>query len=138
VRQPVREQDLASTEDLLDPTELTILISWAEAAAEALADGAEAEALLLAHARAGAEWRSQLGIEEPSPQLTEAIAALCKILSITEPVPGRQADLASVMSAIGADSQDRNELEWVARQVLRSAISSRCNEVLRTASPVPD
>lgn len=134
VSQPPREGDPRSTDGLLDPVELTILISWAEAAAEALVADPDGMEALFADARGGAAWRSRLGIDEPSPQLTEAIAALCKIVPFSNTAPGGLADLASARSATATDGQEINELEWLARQVLRSAISSRRNEVLRTTS----
>jgi hypothetical protein len=63
----------ATPPPLLEVTELTVLSSWAEMVAEGLAfapDGTEAS---LADAQAGAPWRAEFGIVEPSPQLSEAI-----------------------------------------------------------------
>jgi hypothetical protein len=61
---------------VLDVDDLTVLTGWAEAVAETLAHGPERIPALVADARPGAVWRSELGIAEPSPQLGEAIESL--------------------------------------------------------------
>jgi hypothetical protein len=60
----------------LELDELTILASWAEAVADALALAPERLHLLHVQARARAPWRMDLGIPQPSPQLDQAIADL--------------------------------------------------------------
>jgi hypothetical protein len=90
----------------LRPVELTILTSWAEAVAEALADANEPVAGILSEARPGAPWRQVLGIEEPSAQLTAAVDALAAL--VTDP-----------------GQPHRDPLSRLADAVLASAIASR-------------
>jgi hypothetical protein len=61
---------------ILDVDDLTVLTGWAEAVAETLAHAPERIPALVADARPGAAWRSELGIAEPSPRLGEAIESL--------------------------------------------------------------
>ena len=57
-----RRGDLAR---VLDVDDLTVLTGWAEAVAETLAHAPERIPALVADARPGAAWRSELGIAEP-------------------------------------------------------------------------
>ncbi len=66
----------APAEPQLESEELTILRSWAEAIAEALATAPEQLQRTLTEARSGAPWRAELRVEEPSSRLTEAIHAM--------------------------------------------------------------
>jgi hypothetical protein len=54
--------------------ELTILASWTQAAAEALTFGPERIRAVIADTRAGAPWRAELGIREPSLPLQHSIS----------------------------------------------------------------
>ena len=58
---------------MLAADELTVLMSWAEAAAEALALAPERIEAVTADAQAGAPWRAELRICEPSRPLSHAI-----------------------------------------------------------------
>src|SRR5499433_2082985 len=58
---------------VLEGDELTVLTGWAQALAEALAYAPECVEVLLTNAKAGALWRHELQIAEPSAQLSEAI-----------------------------------------------------------------
>ena len=60
----------------LDTRELTILTSWAEALADAIALAPDRVDRVLADARGGAPWRSRAGVDEPSPELAAALDAL--------------------------------------------------------------
>jgi hypothetical protein len=58
---------------MLAAEELTILASWAQAAAEALAFAPERLGAVIADAQAGAPWRAELGIRQPSTPLQHSI-----------------------------------------------------------------
>src|SRR5215470_10750647 len=64
----------------LEAVELTILTGWAEAVAEALAASPEQLNTILDDARAGAPWRRQLGVAEPSADLASALEDLARIV----------------------------------------------------------
>jgi hypothetical protein len=112
-----------SAQPCLDPEELTILASWAEAVAEALATTPERVEAALADADPGAAWRAEIGIVEPSPLLGKAIGQMTR-------------SVRSAMAA-GADSPDDALLRdlrssWgepgihrLVRRALRSALEQR-------------
>jgi hypothetical protein len=91
--------------DGLDERELTVLSSWAEV----LADAAPTEEVdaVLADASAGATWRADLGLEQPSAALGSALAML--------------SSPASAQVAEGADEA----LGRLVRRVMRSAVEAR-------------
>src|SRR5262249_39779836 len=66
---PVDDEPVVS----LEVEELTILTCWAEAVAEALAASPDQLNTILDDARAGAPWRRQLGVAEPSADLASAL-----------------------------------------------------------------
>jgi len=61
---------------VLAAEEATILASWAQAAAEALTFGSESIEAVIADARAGAPWRAELGIRQPSSPLQHSISGM--------------------------------------------------------------
>ena len=67
-------------EPVLDAGDLSVLYSWAEAAAQTIMRGEHGRhgdpAPVLRTARAGAPWRGVMGLDEPSPRLDEALAEL--------------------------------------------------------------
>jgi hypothetical protein len=65
----------------LEAVELTILTCWAEAVAEALAASPDQLTTILDDARAGAPWRRQLGVTEPSADLAPALEDLTRVVS---------------------------------------------------------
>jgi len=70
-----------SVEADLESVELTILTSWSEAVAEAMAVSPQGVEAVLSDARPGAPWRKAFGIEEPSPKLAAAIEALAAFVA---------------------------------------------------------
>jgi hypothetical protein len=64
----------------LEAVELTILTCWAEAVAEALAVSPDQLNTILDDARAGAAWRRQLGVAEPSADLASALEDLARMV----------------------------------------------------------
>ena len=71
---PIAKRD-AETE-VLDPTELTILLSWANAVAEALEVSPVHLENVLADAQTGAAWRVRLDVPEPVGVFADSLAAL--------------------------------------------------------------
>ena len=61
----------APAEPRLEPEELTILRSWAEAIAEVLASAPEQLDTTIADTQDGSDWRARLALEEWSAPLTE-------------------------------------------------------------------
>jgi hypothetical protein len=78
---PADDEPVASLEDV----ELTILSCWAEAVAEALAASPDQLNTVLEDARAGAPWRRQLGVAEPSADLGSALEDLARTVLSTTP-----------------------------------------------------
>jgi hypothetical protein len=101
---------------VLDVEDLTVLTGWAEAVAEVLAHAPELIPALLADARAGAAWRSALGITEPSQQLDAAIESLEELTQAAGPT----FDL--VLAAACEDRSGEQALNALVRSVLRSTL----------------
>jgi hypothetical protein len=78
----------------LEAVELTILTGWAEAVAEALAASPDQLNTILDDARAGAPWRLQLGVAEPSADLASALEDLA--LMVLSRTPTVEAELAAM------------------------------------------
>ena len=72
----------------LEAAELTILTCWAEAAAETLAASPDQLSTILDDARAGAAWRRQLGVGEPSADLASALEDLARMVVSGSPTVG--------------------------------------------------
>jgi len=70
----------APAEADLETMELTILTSWAEAVAGAMAVSHPCVETVLSDARPGAPWREAFGLEEPSPKLAVAVEALVALV----------------------------------------------------------
>jgi hypothetical protein len=107
---------------LLETGDLTILTGWAEGLAEALATMPERAPALLADARAGASWRTGLGIPQPSPRLSEAIERLDRSVRAATPLSGPPAFGAVLAATTREDQPGEQELDALARRVLRSAL----------------
>src|SRR5262245_21226502 len=108
---PVESEPVVS----LDAVELTILTCWAEAVAEALAASPDRLDTIIGDARAGAPWRRQLGVAEPSSDLASALEALaCTVVS---GAPTVEAVLAAMDERPGAGDYDQ-----LVRAVLRSEL----------------
>jgi hypothetical protein len=104
---------------VLDVDDLTVLTGWAEAAAETLANAPERIPALVADARPGAAWRSELGIAEPSPQLGEAIESLNEKLQAAARASGTPAFDAALVAA-SEDRSGEQTLGELVDSVLRS------------------
>ena len=106
---------------MLAADELTVLTSWAEAAAEALAFAPERIEAVTADAQAGAPWRAELRICEPSPPLSHAINDIVHAVRTAAATggnpPPEAVPVAAHESQPGQPASDR-----LARAVLRSAL----------------
>jgi len=99
----------------LEAVELTILTCWAEAVAEALAASPDQLNTILGDARAGAPWRRQLGVAEPSADLASALDDLARMV-----VPGTPT-VEAVLTAM--DERPRGgDYGHLVRAVLRSKL----------------
>jgi hypothetical protein len=113
----------------LEAVELTILTCWAEAVAEALAASSDQLNTVLDDARAGAPWRRQLGVAEPSADLASALEDLSRmVLSGTPTVQG-------VLAAM--DERPRGgDYGHLVRTVLRSKLGlAWCSLVSAAVGP---
>jgi len=118
---------------VLDVDELTVLTGWAEAVAETLAHAPERIPALVADARPGAAWRSELGIAEPSQRLGEAIESLNERLQAAARAGGTPT-FDAVLVAAYEDRPGEQSLGELVGSVLRSTL-----EQLRSRqAAVPD
>jgi len=111
-------------EPRLEPEELTILMSWAEAIAEVLASAPERLHHTLSEAQTGGTWRAELDIPEPSATLSQTIDALPRLL--THPTPPRlEPPLEQALAGVNDPPPGAGEHEILARRALRSALEQR-------------
>ena len=121
---------------MLTAVELTILTSWAEAMAEALAFAPASVEALAAEAQPGARWRNELRICEPSPPLRHAINRMAQ--TAQSAAAGGDPPLEAALLAAEDSQPDQSALDRLARAVLRSALQelqtppTRQNERHRT------
>jgi hypothetical protein len=99
----------------LEAVELTILTGWAEAVAEALAGSPDRLSTILDDARAGAPWRQQLGVAEPSADLASALEDLARIVVSGPPTVEAVLAATDERPSGGDDS-------YLVRAVLRSKL----------------
>ena len=109
---------------MLAADELTILTSWAEAMAEALAFAPASIEALAADAQPGAGWRDELRICEPSPPLRHAINGMAQTAR-TAVAAGGDPPLNNALLAAEDSQPDQSALDGLARAVLRSALQQR-------------
>jgi hypothetical protein len=107
------------TPTVLELEELTILTGWAEGLAEALAYTPAFARGLLANAQAGASWRTDLGLVEPSPRLSEAVGTMGRALAAATS-PGGTPSFDALLDFARQAAADEGGLERLVRQVLRS------------------
>lgn len=119
-----RSSQTAPSRAVLEADELTILTSWAEAAADALEFAPERIDAVPAAAEAGACWRSGLRIPEPSPSLDHAISSMTRAV---RPVAaaGSGLSLDALLNGIGDSEPDEPALDRLVRAVLRYALEQR-------------
>jgi hypothetical protein len=109
---------------LLEPEELTILTAWAEGVSEAAACAPERVGGLLAQARPGTPWRSELGLPEISGRLADAIESLGRMVD-NAVVPAGTSLFDALLSATGENQPDEETFAELARSVLLSTLEER-------------
>jgi hypothetical protein len=112
----------------LDIDEVTILSCWSEAVAEALAYAPERVDAILSEARGGSSWRPAMGLDEPSPSLTQALDILGNIVSA---IPADQRRLDSAVSTLGWVPERATPLEAMVHVALRASLEIRLGKVTR-------
>ena len=115
----------SATPCAIEIEDLTILTGWAEAVTEALAYIPARAHAVLADARAGAPWRRDLGIAEPSPCLSDAIDSIERALSAATPASGPPS-LDALLLAVRDDHPGESPLDRLTRSVLRSTLEQLC------------
>ena len=108
---------------MLTADELTILTSWAEAMAEALAFAPASVEALTAEAQPGARWRNELRICEPSPRLCHAINRMAQTARTA--AAGGDPPLETALLAAEDSQPDQPAFDRLARAVLLSALQQR-------------
>jgi hypothetical protein len=111
---PVEDEPVVS----LEAVELTVLTCWADAVAEALAASPDQLSTILDDARAGAPWRRQLGVAEPSADLASALEDLAGM--VVSDTPTVEAVLAGMDERRGG-----GDCCQLVRAVLRSKLGRR-------------
>jgi hypothetical protein len=122
----------ASLPRVLDVGDLTILTGWAEAVAQTLAQAPERIPALLADTRAGAAWRSGLGIADPSPQLDKAIASIGAVIDEATPAGGPPS-FGAVLAASRETRAGEQPLDELVRSALRATLEQLVSR--QTAAP---
>jgi hypothetical protein len=111
-------------EPRLQPEELTILRSAAEAIAEVLAAAPQQLHRTLAEIGADGRWRARLAIDDWSAGLTETYQEMRRLLTIDGPADVEQT-LDRMLAVIRADRPGASESETMARDILRLALEQR-------------
>jgi hypothetical protein len=109
----------------LELDELTIFTGWAQAFVEAAAYAPESVQNVLANASAGAPWRTELGLEEPSQSLVEAMGFIGRAVWSSGDAP--TLDELHAWCKRDEDRLSEHGIETLVRRVLRSTL-----EPLRT------
>jgi hypothetical protein len=118
----------------LEAEELTILMSWAEAVAEALSFAPSRIEAVTAEARAGAPWRAELRICEPSLPLSRAISGMSQTVRTAVAAGGLDAVRLAVRDCLRGEPAP----ESLARAALRSALEQRhTRQAQEGADPSP-
>jgi hypothetical protein len=112
------------SEPALEPKELTILTAWAEALAEAVTIAPERADAVSDQARAGAQWRAELGIPDVSVQLDRAIGVIDDVVRVVRST-GALPTADAILAALADRRPSEPRLERLANRVLRSAIEQR-------------
>jgi hypothetical protein len=112
------------TQPVLEPEELTILTSWAEALAEALTFAPERIEAVRANAHAGAAWRTALEIAEPTPRIEQAFESIDEAVR-TASGSGSNLGLDVLLPAVPDGQPGDSALDRLARRVLRSVLEQR-------------
>jgi len=121
---PPRSPSTTSTLPALDLDQLSILTAWAEAVSEAAAYAPDRISQLLAEAGAGATWRAELGLPEPSDRLAHAIESLVRLVH-SAPSPDGTSSFDALLAAAGEEPPGEITLDRVVRRSLLSMLEER-------------
>jgi hypothetical protein len=118
----------------LELDELTIFTGWAQALVEAAAYAPESVQNVLANASAGAPWRTELGLAEPSQSLVEAMGFIGRAVSFSGDAP--ILDELHLWCRRDEDRPAEHGLEKLVRRVLRSTLQPvRARQTNETRGP---
>lgn len=112
------------TMPVLELDELTILTAGAEGLSEAAAYAPERIDLLLGAAGAGATWRAELDLPEPSPRLADAIESLGRVARAAPSAAGASS-FDALLIAAQQDHLGETALDKVVRLALLSMLEER-------------
>jgi hypothetical protein len=119
-----RAPSTPATVPLLETEEVTILTAWAEGVSEAAACAPDRVGELVAEARAGRQWRAELGLPELSPRLDDAIEALGRMARAVA-APAESSLFDALLTAADEDDPDEETLDGLVRHVLLSMLEER-------------
>src|SRR5262249_3398286 len=106
---------------VLETDDLSVLTGWAQAVVEALAFARERLDLLLRNALPCAPLRTTLRLAHPTRQVFAAVSFIAKVVRPVSPRDSRPT-FDDAVNACCEDRPDANEVEILARRVLRSAL----------------
>ena len=121
---PPSSRSGSSARPPLEGNELTILISWAESVAEALACAPDRIEAVLDAADARAPWRAALGIAEPSARLSRAIGCMSRAVRTATAANG-DTPLDALLLAIHDGRPGEPDAESLVRRALEAALEQR-------------
>jgi hypothetical protein len=117
---------------VLPVEERTILMSWAEAVAEAVDCAPERIGSVLADTRPGASWRAELGIPEPSADLARSFDSFTDAVTAAAE---REPSLDELIAELSAEKPGEQRVERFARQSLRTALEQRHTREAKRGAP---
>ncbi len=120
---PAPDTTRTSRTGALDVADLTVLASWSDAVAEAIACADACLELVLADAAPGAPWRTALGVAEPSGPLATALDDLRRLGRSLSTSASPEEGVAAVRSAASSD----DDLTALAATLLSTALDRRAH-----------
>jgi hypothetical protein len=117
--------------------DLTILVSWCEAVAEALECAPDRLEEIFAASAPTVRWRADLGIPEPSRDLREAVEFMITIVRGAG-APDGPPTTPWLLTVLDHGEPDERGLHRCARRALRSALEQRQASGTKQGSPRPD
>jgi hypothetical protein len=133
---PPPSPSTALTKPALGGEELTILTAWAEGVSEVAAYAPQRVDALLADALAGATWRAELGLPQPSPPLTAALESLERLVRAAA-TPAGTPLFAALLTDAAEDHRCEETLDRLVRRVLLSMLEERATRRPEEAKSTP-
>jgi hypothetical protein len=121
---PAPPSSMAPAQPLLELDELTVLTAWAEGVSEAAQHAPDGIDELLAAARPGASWRTELDLPEPSPRLAAALGSLGRVTGAARS-RASASWFDALLAAAGEDRPDDTELDDLVRHTLLATLEER-------------